>query len=872
MAGDGVASRQLEAHFARRQLAEGRTAWTGPAILSYRAWTRALWAEHRPHDERQLLTPGQVRGLWRRIIERSPVSDGLIGSYNVVQWAMEAAPRLRDWQVDVGRLQAGGDNRDFASFLDWANDYEGMLADAGWLDPGEAEVVLRTSAEALHVDLNHTTIWSDFEPMPGQRRLGARLERDGCRLVSWQPEEVNERCQRIGLADTADELRAAGRWAAHKLSADSNRRLAIVVPGLARQRAEVSRILDSALGPTDRAYLGCETAPAFVDLSGEPADDSQLIGSALTALELLSPRGRFATFSRWLRSPFFAAQPEEMNVRSCLEVELRLAMDAQLRFLEALRSGGLARRVSAAAPALAETLTEGVRIVETTPRHTTPTVWVDVWRRLLRHLGWQGDAASTPALASWEAALTELSQLTPVLGEISVNEALGELRSILAQPRRSGPMPLSGVFVLTRAEEVGPGYDGIWVTGLTDAHWPASPRPNPILPLTLQRAHGMPLTTPTESLEHSQKSTHRLISRAPDVVLSWPSLLHDYPAQPSPLIIPYPEVSETELVGATDPREARRLFGSKPRHTVADAVPPMTERRLKGGARTLDLQSTCPLRAFLESRLAAKPMETVRRGVSPRQRGIAVHRAMELLLRELPKQNELAQWQNGERSERIDRSVTRALGEVFAGASGLLRVEFELEAQRLKAILSEFMAMDLRRAEFEVSALEERLPVRVGEMELHCRIDRLDVVSTDGSPRGLAIIDYKTGRRGTPSDWLRDRPRDIQLPLYTLAVGDAVTAAAIALLRPEGVQYKGLWSQKGAFPGRATTLPEGRTWSTQLDVWREQLESLAREFAAGDSRVFKSDPTPAEGVFAPLTRIYEQAALATGWLESWNPE
>ena len=171
-----------------------------------------------------------------------------------------------------------------------------------------------------------------------------------------------------------------------------------------------------------------------------------------------------------------------------------------------------------------------------------------------------------------------------------------------------------------------------------------------------------------------------------------------------------------------------------------------------------------------------------------------------------------------------------------------------------------------------MGAVEERRPVRLWELELRCRLDRLDVVSTGGSLEKLAIIDYKTGKRGTPTDWLRDRPRDVQLPLYTLAVGDAVSATVIALLRPEGVQYKGLSEQKGTFPGRTTTLPEGRTWSTQLEVWREQLENLAREFASGDSRVFKSDLAPAEGPLAPLTRIYEQIALANGSLEPWDPE
>ena len=200
VATDGVAARQLETHLARRQLAEGRTAWTGPSVLSYRAWIRALWTEHHSHDERQLLTTGQVQSLWRRTINRSSISNRLIGSQNVARWAMDAAQRLRDSQVDVEQLRAGGEDREFASFLEWANDYRALLLNAGWLDPGEAEVLLRSSTEALQIGSNRTTIWSDFSPTPGQRRLGKRLKRNGYRLDSWHPAEVNERCHRLGLA------------------------------------------------------------------------------------------------------------------------------------------------------------------------------------------------------------------------------------------------------------------------------------------------------------------------------------------------------------------------------------------------------------------------------------------------------------------------------------------------------------------------------------------------------------------------------------------------------------------------------------------------------------------------------------------------
>ena len=866
---DGMAARQLEAGLARRQAAEGRSAWTGPSVLSYRLWTGSLWSQIRPEDERQLLSPGQVRGLWRKVIEDSPASDRLIGTRNVVAWAMEAAQRLRDWGIDVNALRARPDEGDFASFLHWVRIYERRLAEAGWLDPGEVEVALRHGTDMPHPCRGAVTVWTDFEPTPGQQQLRERLRRSGHNLQCWQPTAPDGTCRRIGFADRADELRAAGTWAAAQLVSDPDARVAVVIPDLDSRREEVHRTLAARLSP-ERAYLGRACAPGFADLAGEPRASDPLIGSALTALELFSRQGYFGTLSRWLRSPFFATAPG-LAARSLLEVQLRVTVDARLAFPEALRSGALAERIRVLAPSLAATLGEAVQMLDIQPARATPTRWVNVWRRLLRLLDWQGEASDAQSLASWEAALHELTQLTPVLGEVTAAEGLGELEGILREPRRAGPLPLSGVFILTRPEDVGPGYDGVWVSGLTDTRWPPPSRPTPILPLALQRAHDMPLASPDGVLTGARRTTLRLLGRGSDVVFSWPSRLQEYPTRPSPLIVPYPEVTEQQLLRGEDPRVARRL-ASEARHTLEDPVPPLPGHRVHGGAGTLDLQSVCPLRAFLQGRLGAQPLERIRRGLDARQRGIAAHRAMELLLKPLPTRDELERQAPDGLADRIAATAERALREILGRRRGPSDVVFELEARRLRAVVAGFITLDLQRTDFRVSAVEQRIGVRVADLEFDCRVDRLDNLTDGAGPGALAIIDYKTGTQNSPSGWLAARPRDLQLPLYTVAVGDVVSAAVIAVLRSDGAQYRGIWSQKDAFPGRAVALPEGRTWSAQLRVWREQLEGLAREFAAGDARLFESDLVPAQGLFAPLSRVYEQLALARGWVERWNGE
>jgi RecB family exonuclease len=135
---------------------------------------------------------------------------------------------------------------------------------------------------------------------------------------------------------------------------------------------------------------------------------------------------------------------------------------------------------------------------------------------------------------------------------------------------------------------------------------------------------------------------------------------------------------------------------------------------------------------------------------------------------------------------------------------------------------------------------------------------------------GLAVIDYKTGKSASPTDWLDDRLRDVQLPLYAQASNAEVTATVIANVTLDGVNFKGIWSPKETFPGRPRALPEDREWNEQLAVWTQQLESLVAEYVSGDVRILLSDEREVAGSYTPLSRLPEQKALLDGGLEPWT--
>ena len=854
----GIAARQIQSYLARQHLEAGRAAWLTPTVLTFRDWATALWHRYLDDGNRQLLAPGQVDALWRRVIDESGAGlRGLPGYRHLSVWAREASQRRRDWNVGIDDLYAFRGDPDCRALLGWERAYREALDDAGWLDPGDAVDALAARAPSPDRNGSASVLWADLTPTPIQSQLAERLQTAGFECSDWAPPNRNQRSRRIQLADAAEELRVAAAWAAARLARQPGQRLAIIVPGLEARRDEIVGTLEDALYP-GRLRLGAQNGHRqIVCLQGQStAMDNPMISAAMNGLELVSGTGDFRVLSRWLRSPFFGAA-DNADARCMLETQLRSHISSQMTFLDAFRSGGLAARIRAALPALADELEAAVSLIGAHPRRATLTTWVTVWRRLLDGLDWSGQDSTVPD--DWESALNDLVLLTPILGRLGLSDALTELERILERPQRLGAVPLHGIFLLAGPENVGPGYDAAWVSGLTDTQWPQASQPVPLLPLTLQRTRGMPWATPAAALNESRIIIQRLVDRVPEVILSSPESVHEHSVQPSPLILSWPLVTEADLLGSRARRSRQIELDESRLETRTDPIPPVEVRKLQGGIGTLSMQSICPLRAFIESRLIARPLETVRPGFDARQRGIAAHAAVRRLFGNLPDQQELLSWSPEDRVRRIDRSCLLSLRGLFGAAENRLGALFELELARLRSLLAHLLELESTRTPFRVIGVEQAIKVDVGGLQIRGRLDRIDELDSDGS---LAVIDYKTGRRNNPSDWLKERPRDLQLPFYAAFLEAGVEAVVIAVLNPASPGYKGFWLGDGRFPGRAARLPADFAWPVQRDRWRTQIEHLAREFADGDGRIFRKEIRHAEGGMAPLTRVHECTALA----------
>ena len=819
-------------------IAAGRRAWATPDLVTYPSWTERLW-QSGSEPRAPALSAFQSLALWRRIVAESDEGAELVGERGAAHWAADAWGLLCNWNIDPDHDRTGTSQGDYRAFLGWCRRYAATLAEHDWID---RETIAQRLPDVEWCAPEQVVLTDLDESTPRQRALLERLAERGCRVERRTPPSTAAVRLRARLGDARDELRTAVAWARARLAAAPAARIALVVPALDERRAEIERASDEHGAGT------LQRVPVWYARRG--IADAPRLGAALDALSLGTSTATFETLSRWLRSPFFRLDDGEHAVCAALERELRRDVRAQLPFGTAYRETALPALLERAAPRSARALSAALRETNGIAR-ATPTRWAAAWQRALTLLEWRG-ASEPDDVLRWQGALDEFARLTPLLGEIDPAAALAELeRAFESTP--AAPLPVRGIHVLERLDDVGPGYDAAWLTGFTDRSWPEPPRCNPLLPRALQRRHGMPWCTPDDARERSDRSLERLSRRVGTLVASWPARVFDYETEPSPALRDWDDLDAADLaLHAPRPRALRR------RETVADAAPAIVGTELHGGVGVLSRQSRCPLRAFCEYRLGARALERPIAGLNGRQRGTATHRALEWLLAEGLEHADLAA-----RRAAIDAVAERALDDVFRDARPALRELFRLEAERLGTALARFLELERLRAPFRVTAVERREAIEVAGFALRVRVDRLDQL-TGG---GIAIVDYKSSDRVTSTDWFKERLRDVQVPLYAAHSAVPVEAAVIARVAARDAGYRGYWKDS-AFPGKPSRLSE-RDWPAQVERWRAQIEELVREHAAGDTRVFLADRDEAAGTYAPLTRIDEQLALARGSVVRW---
>lgn len=841
--GNQRAARTLQREFDRRNRAQGLGSWRPPAVLPWDAWTATLW--HRMvlegHTSLLLLNRTQEHAVWRAVLEADEELASLRTVDSLAEMAAEAWALLWSYegQGHLPRVAASADTR---AFRRWARVFHQRCRNGGFLSRAQLAQALRSAVESKQLpSLVNEIVLVGFDAMlPAQGSLlesmrGAGIVVDESRLALSVESRVV-----VGAIDEAEELSVAARWLRNFVEKRPKARIAVIVPSLAAQRAEIERVFREVLAPELEDIQVHSPAGPYEFSLGVALTQVPFVAVALDLLQWAIEPLPVERISALLLSPFFCMKAEERAARAEFDAfELRRARmmrpEVSLESLRALVYRSARRpRMGRLPDALTAMRHVAATRLNATDRRSHAE-WAERMQELLAAAGWgtaePEDSVEFQARRRWEDALDELATLdfdSVRIGFADTLQALVRIaqKTIFAPESRDAPVQIMGPL-----EAAGSRFDAIWFLRCGDLSWPMAPIGSPLLSWQMKKELRMPGADLTRDTEAAQQITRRIAESAATVIFSYAKESAEGKQRPSPLLasLAFDEVEVAQLLPAATQRTIVTL-----EETEDDAqVRALPDRVIHGGARILELQAACGFRAFAETRLWSSEVETMELGIDARQSGTVVHRVLESFWDAVKTQNALKAMSLQERAALLDACIVEALGKIVKKNEAPWDDAYaEMQRARLHRLLGPWLQLELERGPFEVMLSEKKFEdVRVGPLRLNVRMDRVDRI--DG---GEVLIDYKTGS-ASPNDWLTDRPRAPQLPLYAiLSDVEQLQGVALGLVRAgDGIGLIGYGVHEDVLPKLSPM--KTADLSAQVEEWRRVLVGLAEDFASGEARV-----------------------------------
>ena len=869
-----LATELRERHTARC-LAEGLTSWHSPDVVPFAGWITRLWQQHVQvslHAPAILLNTQQERALWEQCI----ATDVRSGEREILQirgaarHAQNASHLLASWCIRLVDTVLDDDSK---AFKGWSRSFSQRLARNHWTTISSATQTLIDWIKQRRLPLPRRVCLAGFDVVAPQVCELIRV----LRAVDVDVTELNSppsigRASVTNFLDIDEELRAAACWAVQRAAACTGasleKPLGVIVPDLEGLRAKVVRVFDSVFVSS---MTDASTQPRYSLVCDRPLDTEPVVRDALALLTLGTRSIPLATFEQCLRSPYFGNAAEELGLRSLAVASLRSLAETELSlvmWLQQLSSRWPESGLTAGVNGLFE-------FINNRPGWQSPSAWARTFSNDLSVLGWPGGIGLSEtegiAVGKFESLFDDLSALSMVLPQMSAAQALGRLRILAGERTISASRSHAPVVVLSPGAAAGFEFEALWVTGMHDGAFPRPPRPNPFLPVRLQRTVQVPHSSVQWELDWAVRNVDRWQRCATTTIFSYPREAGDRRLRVSPLVADFAvHPGEWPDSQATDHRYAAFEAARIGLEVVFDAVAPSVDSTagISGGVGIFKAQAACPFQAFALYRLSARGLGDSGPGLDPIARGSLSHDVLESVWGLLKTQSALLVMPETELDALVDEAVSTALRNWRERRPQTLRGRFErMEHERQKSLVLAWLDIEKERSTFVVEFSEQQSEAVLGGLPIRIRPDRLDRVEN-----GYLIIDYKSGAARVV-DWLDERLDEPQLPVYCIAIDDtreqSVVGVSFGLVGAGETRYHGLAGADGLAPGigrlnssRSKKLAQFKDWDDLKRAWRKRLEALGIAFRRGDARVQpKTAQTCRSCELKTLCRIHERDAF-----------
>ncbi|OGT30232.1 MAG: hypothetical protein A3E87_00655 [Gammaproteobacteria bacterium RIFCSPHIGHO2_12_FULL_35_23] len=825
-----------------------QTVWQTPAILPLDTWLENCW--------QLLVTQGQTNGylllnnqqtqlIWQRLIKED-CTENLLNLNATCQQVNNAWQLLQQWQLDPSdpRLALTLDHR---LFLKWVENYQQICLDNKYLDQASLSQWLSQSFNNLTLNPpSHIVLVSFTELRPDIDYLMTQLKNLACKINEWQPKIINLSKTTLSLPDKMEEITIVAKWAKTIHQQHPQSQIACIFQNITQDR----QLIEQAFYETFGIDQQINNDLPFALSSGTRFVTIPIIHAALNCLQLKTKLIAFEKIKQFLYSPFFIAKEEEL-FQQVLFVSI-LQQTEQATFY----TNQLFFHLKKFNAELCIHNALQVFLNEPIPNLQLPSQWAEYFSKLLQMVGWPGQRSLTSseyqACQRWLRLLNELALLDTVSEPLTYSEALQLLTELAVDTIFQAESSQSHIQILGLLEAVGMTFDYIWVTGLDSKSWPPLANPHPLIPIALQRELNMPHCSAERELVFCQRLTEQLLTTCQHFIASYAEQDKEIILQKSPLLKDLP-LSQLESLLPTEIKSIKRPLIE---YFIDEQAPQVTaDEKIKGGTGLLKRQAACPFRAFAEYRLLAKPIENYALGIDAKTKGKLIHKALELLWKQLNSQARLLTLTETKQNNLLYAVIEQTFQSINIPTQNYALIS--LEKTRLHKLLTEWLSYERKRPAFEVIATEKWQSVKLNELTLKVQVDRIDQ-TRQGS---MILLDYKTGKTSI-NDWFSQRPNEPQLPLYTLVCSGPITAMAFAQLKADEIRFKGITLTTEGLPD--CDLPEKikdclPNWENQLQLWRQTLLQLADDFIAGKALVDPKNPreTCQQCHLSSLCRVHE---------------
>ena len=445
--------------------------------------------------------------VWTEAIRAEEAERVLLDARQAARLAMDADLLMDEWEL---RVPSGADTDEYKGFARWRLRYREALAELDAEDANQGYARVLDALGQGRLATPQRLVLAGFTARRASRACWTRSRPRARTSASGATRSARSRV--ASRPRIRSEWRAAASWAATQLQVHPTGRYAIVSPQLEAESVFARRVLGQALAGRDGA-----PALAFNVAVGRPLDEWPMARAALAWLRALAEcaDGKgcgVQTLGAALLAGHCAGDVRERSRLSAIDARWR--RDARQRV-----SAQEWRRQLSMTPVLAQAWNQAMDIWTQGGRKASCDVWMPRMKAALTALGFPGEAAldsvAYQVMGALGEALGSFSALAPAAaagraGRRAPVESVA--RTATFQPQRD---PSARLDVLGLLEAEGGYWDGVWVLGLTDDVLPASPKPNPLLPLAVLRQARAPRATPEREREWAEGMYAALCRCAP---------------------------------------------------------------------------------------------------------------------------------------------------------------------------------------------------------------------------------------------------------------------------------------------------------------------------------------------------------------------